>query len=135
MKPFTLFALAFILFSCDPKEKIVTPDPSIKPPEWIRGTWIYSDSTNYTEKLIISNNDIIKERIINSDQNSISFIDSCKDNSITIEESVKYNIYYHIEFKNKNDNINHIYLAKIGGNEIRLINGVSPTTKSYVLED
>ena len=133
MKFLPLAIVALFIFSCDPYEKPPTPDPSITPPEWIRGSWIYTDSTNYTENLIISEDDIELERLLNTGKTSISYMDSCKENSIAVEQVIKYNSYYNLEFTDKNDDINLIYLAKIGGNEIRVINETSPTPKTYTL--
>ena len=133
MKFLPLAIVALFIFSCDPYEKPPTPDPSITPPEWIRGSWIYTDSTNYTENLIISEDDIELERLLNTGKTSISYMDSFKENSIAVEQVIKYNSYYNLEFTDKNDDINLIYLAKIGGNEIRVINETSPTPKTYTL--
>ena len=133
MKFLPLAIVALFIFSCDPYEKPPTPDPIITPPEWIRGSWIYTDSTNYTENLIISEDDIELERLLNTGKTSISYMDSFKENSIAVGQVIKYNSYYNLEFTDKNDDINLIYLAKIGGNEIRVINETSPTPKTYTL--
>lgn len=134
MKFLPLDIVALFIFSCDPYEKPPTPDPSITPPEWIRGSWTHTDSTNYKEKLIISEDDIVIERLLNTGKVSTSYMDSCKEYSISVEEKIKYNNYYNLEFTDKNDEVHLIYLAKIGGNEIRLINEISPTPKTYLLE-
>jgi len=134
MKFLPLAIVALFIFSCDPYEKPPTPDPSITPPEWIRGSWTHTDSTNYKEKLIISEDDIVIERLLNTGKVSTSYMDSCKEYSISVEEKIKYNNYYNLEFTDKNDEVHLIYLAKIGGNEIRLINEISPTPKTYLLE-
>ncbi|MBL6662731.1 MAG: hypothetical protein ISP71_01390 [Flavobacteriales bacterium] len=131
MKYLTLLSLIFILFSCDPEEKAVTPDPSITPPEWIRGSWTYTDSSNYTENLIISEDDIVHERLLSTGKKSTSYMDSCKEYSISVNQEIKYNSYFHIKFTDKNDSINLLYLAKIAGDEIRAIDEISPTPKSY----
>ena len=96
-------------------------------------SYFYTDSTNYTENLISSEDDIVLERLLNTGKTSISYMDSCKENSIAVEQLIKYNSYYNLEFTDKNDDINLIYLAKIGGNEIRVINETSPTPKTYTL--
>ena len=83
----------FILFSCDPEEKAVTPDPSITPPEWIRGSWTYTDYSNYTENLIISEDDIVHERLLSTGKKSISYMNSCKDNSISVDQKIKYKLF------------------------------------------
>ena len=134
MKFLPLAIVALFIFSCDPYEKPPTPDPSITPPEWIRGIWTHTDSTNYTENLIISEDDIIHERIKNSSKTTVSYVDSCKDNNIVVEQKIKYNTYYNLKFEDENGNINHFYLAKIAGNKIRVINETSPTPKTYFLE-
>ena len=72
MKYLTLLSLIFILFSCDPEEKAVTPDPSITPPEWIQGSWTYTDSSNYTENLIISEDDIVHESLLSTGKNPLA---------------------------------------------------------------
>lgn len=132
MKYLTLLSLIFILFSCDPEQEAATPDPSITPPEWIRGSWTYTDSSNYTENLIISEDDIVHERLLSTGKKSISYMDSCKEYSISVNQEIKYNSYFHIKFTDKNDSINLLYLAKIAGDEIRVIDEKSPTPKSYI---
>jgi hypothetical protein len=135
MKYLTLFSLTFVLFSCDPKEKIVTPDPSINPPEWIRGSWVHTDTANFSEKLIISDDDIIFERFLSTGKTAVSYMDSCKTYKLSVEEKIKNNTYYSVEFINDSKEINIIYLAKIAAGEIRLINQTSPTPKTFAKEN
>ena len=59
-------------------------------------------------------------------------MDSCKEYSISVNQEIKYNSYFHIKFTNKNDSINILYLAKMAGDEIRVIDEKSPTPISFV---
>lgn len=135
MKYLTLFSLAFVLYSCDPNEKAATPDPSITPPDWIRGSWIHTDSTDYSEKLIITENDIVLERYLSTGKTSVSYIDSCKTHKISVEDKTRDNTYYSMEFSSNNEEINIIYFAKIANNEIRLINEESLTPITFKKEN
>ena len=129
-----LLTLFVFLFSCKPNE-IVKPEPSMSPPEWLIGSWLHSDSTSVTEKMIVSEDDIVLERFISTGKTSLSYIDSCKTNDLELSDYIKYNSYYNLEFTNKDKEISLIYYAKISGSEIRVINEVSPTPKTFLKEE
>ncbi|MBL6657060.1 MAG: hypothetical protein ISP73_00465 [Flavobacteriales bacterium] len=132
---FPLLTLFFFLFSCKPDKEVVKPEPSMTPPEWLFGSWLYSDSTGVTEKMIVSEDDIILERFKSTGKTSLSYIDSCKANDLELSDYIKYNSYYNLEFTNKDKEISLIYYAKISGSEIRVINEVSPTPKTFLKEE
>ncbi|MDA7794069.1 hypothetical protein N8962_00010 [Flavobacteriales bacterium] len=52
-----------------------------------------------------------------------------------LSDYVKYNSYYNLEFTSNDNSINLIYYAKISDLEIRVINEVSPTPKTYRMEE
>ena len=62
-------------------------------------------------------------------------MDSCKTYKLSVEEKIKNNTYYSVEFINDSKEINIIYLAKIAAGEIRLINQTSPTPKTFAKEN
>ena len=132
--PLTLVFL--FLFSCkDPV--IIEPEPSMSPPVWLIGNWLHSDSTTaVVEKMIVSDDDIVLERFPSTGKTSMSVIDSCKTNNITLSDYIKYNSYYSLEFTKENeDSVHIIYYAKISDAEIRIINEVSPTPKTYTRQE
>ncbi|MDB0006648.1 hypothetical protein N9E30_01710 [Flavobacteriales bacterium] len=133
--PIAILALSIFLFSCKPDKEPVKPEPSMTPPEWLIGSWLHSDSTGVTEKMIVSTDDIVLERFVSTGKTSLSYIDSCKTNDLELSDYIKYNSYYNLEFTDKNKETNLVYYAKIGGSEIRVINEVSPTPKTFLKEE
>jgi len=134
-KLFPLIVFILFIFSCKPIE-IVEPEPSMSPPEWLIGNWLHSDSTTVVEKMIVSDDDIVLERFPSTGKTSMSVIDSCKTNNITLSDYIKYNSYYSLEFTKENeDSVHIIYYAKISDAEIRVITEVSPTPKTYTRQE
>ena len=135
MKQFLPITLIFLfLFSCkDPV--IIEPELSMSPPEWLMGNWLHSDSTGIIEKMIVLEDDIVIEYFKNTDKITTSVIDSCKVNDLELSDYVKYNSYYNLEFTSNDDSISLIYYAKISALEIRVINELSPTPKTYRMEE
>ena len=78
--PIAILALPIFLFSCKPDKEPINPEPSMTPPEWLIGSWLHSDSTGVTEKMIVSRDDIVLERFVSTGKTSLSYIDSCKTN-------------------------------------------------------
>lgn len=128
-----LFTILLFLISCIETE-VAEPEPSMNPPAWLIGSWLHSDSTGVSEKMIVSESDIVVERFKSTGKTSVSYIDSCKINDLKLNDYVKYNSYYNLEFT-KNNETSLIYYAMIGGSEIRVITETSPTPKTFLKEE
>jgi hypothetical protein len=81
--------------------------------------------------MIVSTDDIVLEHFISNGKTSLSYLDYCKTNDLELSDYIKYNSYYNLEFTNKDKETNLVYYAKIGNSEIRVINIVSPTPKTF----
>ena len=131
MNKIILILLVVTFFSCDKTPESAKPEPSLSPPQWFIGTWNHSDSTGVIESLIVSEKDVVVERFTSSGKLTTSYVDSCKTNSIELKDFVKYNAYYNLEFTDENENVYLMYFAKIAYDEVRFLNHIRPTPKTY----
>jgi hypothetical protein len=131
----TFLILTLLFFSCKPEDDSVNnPLPTLTPPEWIKGSWNRSVDSLNSEKIVISNDDVIIKRTSNNTNTTTSIVDSCTKNNIQLSEYTKYNSYYNLTFINDKNEVNEIYFAKISDNEIRFLTDISPTPKTYIRE-